>query len=148
MSYGRSYNEMLSLREAMNQLMEESFIRPTRGRQAAGDDMQSVPVNVFQAGDNVVVFAPMPGLQPEDIEIGVAEGVLTIQGKKRGHEERHEFFQHEWTVGPYRRSVQLPDDIDAESARASLDNGVLVITFNKSGRSKPQRIEVRSGQGR
>ncbi len=145
MSFGRGYNDILSLREAMNRLLEESYVQPRRGSEGGSGQAQQVPANVFHSGDNIVVFVPMPGLQPEDVEISVNEGVLTLHGKKRGNEERHEFYVHEWTVGPYTRSLQLPDEVDVESARASLDNGVLVVTFNKSERSKPRRIQVRAG---
>lgn len=146
MSFGRGFEDMLSLREAMNRLFAESYVQPSRTRQqASAESAQAVPVNVFESGDNVVIFAPMPGLQPTDMDISVTENVLTIHGNKRGSEERHNFLVHEWTVGPYQRAVQLPEDVDAASARASLDNGVLVITFNKSERSKPRRIEVQAG---
>ncbi|MDP9382312.1 MAG: Hsp20/alpha crystallin family protein [Chloroflexota bacterium] len=146
MSFGRGFDDVLSLRDAMNRLFAESFVQPTRAQQqAGGENTQAVPVNIFEAGDNVVVFVPMPGLQPTDVDISVSESVLTLRGNKRGHEERHHFLQHEWTVGPYQRSVQLPEDVDVESARASMDNGVLVITFNKSERNRPRRIQVQSG---
>ena len=146
MSYGRGFNDSLTLREAMNQLFEDSFVGAPQRRQERGSGQaQGVPVNIFQSGDNVIVFVPMPGLQPEDVEISVSENVLRLHGNKRGHEERHDFLLHEWTVGPYERAVVLPEDIDVSSARASFDNGVLVITFNKSEASKPRRIEVRSG---
>lgn len=145
MSFGRMHQDALTLREAMNQLFEESFVAPQCARQEASGQAQPIPVNIFQAADNVVVFAPMPGLQPEDVEMHVSENILHIHGKKRGSEERRDLLLHEWTVGPYQRSVQLPEDVDVESARASLDNGVLVVTFNKSERSKPRRIQVRSG---
>jgi HSP20 family protein len=151
MSFGRGFDDPLSLREAMNRLFEESFIpAPTRGRgqsarRPGAAEPQHVPINIFRAGDNVVFFAPMPGLQPDDLELSVSENVLTIRGHKRGHEERHEFLLHEWTVGPYERSLPLPEDLDPESARASMDNGVLVITFNRSERAKPRRIQVQTG---
>jgi HSP20 family protein len=151
MRYGRSYNNSLTLREAISQLLEESFIHPanqlTRDPKLASGDPQSIPVNVFQSGDKVVVFAPMPGLQPEDMEISVTGDTLSIRGKKRGHEERHEFLQHEWTVGPYYRDVHLPENVEPESARASLDNGILVVSFNRLERSEPRRVEVRSSKG-
>lgn len=145
MSFGRMHQDALTLREAMNQLFEESFVSSQRPRQQNENAAQAIPVNIFQAGDNVVVFAPMPGLQPEDVEMHVTENVLHIHGNKRGSEERRDLLLHEWTVGPYHRSVPLPEDVEVESARASLDNGVLVVTFNKSERSKPRRIQVRSG---
>lgn len=145
MSSGRSFNDALTLREAMNRLFEESFIRPTRAREGgAAESAQEIPINIFSSGDNVVLFAPMPGLQPEDIEMSLSEGVLVIHGSKRGHEERHQFFVHEWTVGPYVRTVPLPVDVDPGSARASMDNGVLVVTFNRSERSKPRRIPIQA----
>ena len=149
MSFGRGYSESMPLREALNRLFEDSYIQQaSQSRQPArarGDQGQMVPVNVFRSGDNVVVFAPMPGLQPVDVEITVAENVLSIRGVKRGHEERHDFLLHEWTVGPYYRDVELPQDVEVGSARASLDNGVLVVTFDRSERSKPRRIQIQSG---
>ena len=148
MSYGRGYDEMLTLRDAVHRLFEDSFVRPQgRASETAGDGhAQSIPVNIFEAGDNIVVFSPMPGLHADDVEITVNEGVLTLHGNKRGPgEQRHEYTVHEWTVGPYHRAVPLPDVVDPESARASFDNGVLVVTFNKSERSKPRRIQVQAG---
>lgn len=143
MSFGSSFDDLLSLREAMNRLFEDSYVRPTRGQAEPGKAGQSIPVNIFHAGDNVVVFAPMPGLHAEDVEMSVSGNMLTIHGNKRGPgEERRQFLLHEWTVGPYHRVVELPEDVEAESARASLDNGVLVVTFNKSERNKPRRIPV------
>ncbi len=146
MSFGRGYIESMPLRDALNRLFEDSFVRSGRQQRAAGEN-QIVPVNMFRSTENVVVFAPMPGLQPEDVSITVQDNVLTMHGAKRGNEERNDLIRHEWTVGPYHRDLELPEDVDVNSARASLDNGVLVVTFSKSERSKPRRIEIRTGGG-
>lgn len=149
MSYGRGFQDTLSLREAMNRLFEESFVQQTGQRRRGGQQSQaqSIPVNIFDEGDNITVFAPMPGLQPENIEITANNGILTLSGEQRGPgQERHEYSVHEWTIGPYQRSVPLPEGVDVESARASYDNGVLVVTFNKAEPNRPRRIQVKSGQ--
>ena len=146
MSYGRGFEEPLALREAMNRLFEESFIQPTRAQRHGGTEPQTIPINIFQSGDNVVVFAPMPGLHPEDVEVNVANYVLHIRGHKRGPgEERRHFLIHEWTVGPYERSIPLPEEGDVNSARASFDNGALVVTFDRAEHTKPRRIPVQTG---
>lgn len=130
-------------------LLIERYSPPLPGSGPSADpdaQPQFVPVNVFESADNLVVFVPMPGLQASDITLTLgADGVLSVRGKKRGHEERHRFLRHEWTVGPYEREVRLPDDLDPESARATLDNGVLVVSFNRAQGSMPHRIPITAG---
>ena len=142
MSFGQNPQGAVSLRDAINRLFEDSFVTS----ESPSGGAQPVPVNVFHAGDNIVVYAPMPGLQPEDLDINVTNGVLSIRGEQRGPgQERRDFLRHEWTVGPYQRSIPLPDYVDVSSARASLDNGVLVVTFNRSEQSKPRKIQIQTG---
>ncbi len=93
--------------------------------------LQEVPVKVYRSSDRLMVAIPMPGLQPEDIDIRVDEqGNLVVQGELRGLlKDIKELLIDEWSVGAYRRELSLPNSVDAAHANATYGNGVLVITF-------------------
>src|SRR5918912_3910788 len=77
--------EMLSLRDAMSQLLEGSFVRP--GFAFGGlTGAAGFPVNVYRAGDDLKVQALLPGISPEDVDVSVDQGVLTIAAKRHGWE--------------------------------------------------------------
>lgn len=140
---GPGRGEPLSLHEALDRLLEDGVLRRESVSPRAMGDSQSMPVNIFQTAERVVVYAPMPGLHPEDVEITVHGNLLRLRSVRRGHEERHELVRQEWTVGPYHRDVSLPEDVNAQTARATLDNGVVVVVFDRSGGDRPRRIPVR-----
>lgn len=108
------------------------------------DGQQILPVNVFDTYHDLVVTAPVPGVEPEDINVSVADTTLTIQADMRGPgQQRRDYIQHEWKYGPYFRRLELPCPVDAERANASFGNGVLTLTLPKVEAKQPQRITVR-----
>lgn len=100
--------------------------------------LQTVPVKVYRSADRLTVALPMPGLQPEDIDINVDEqGNLVVQGELRGLlKDIKELLIDEWSVGAYRRELSLPNSVDAAHANATYGNGVLVITFPLSAQTQ------------
>ena len=144
--------EMLSLREAMNQLLEESFIRPgttsfTTGA-SGGAATFSFPLNVYQAGDELTVEALLPGVSQEDLQIDVDRGVLTIAAKRHGWEptEGQSWYLREIRAGNFTRSLSLPFPVEVERASAQFNNGVLTLTLPKAEAAKPKRIQIGAGQ--
>ena len=144
-------NQFTSLRDAMGRLLDQSF---TFGRGEGGEGQpqgaQTVPVNVFESEDVLMILVPMPGLQEEDIDITVRGNSLTVEGRERadlkpGSGKR--YLRHEWRYGPYRRMVELPYAVDANSAEATFGNGVLTVRLQKAETERVRRIQVRSGQG-
>lgn len=95
--------------------------------------LQSIPVKVYRTAERLMVAAPMPGLEPEDIIVTVsAAGQLVLEGALRGALKGvtdKELLIDEWSVGGYYRKLELPDTVDGEHANASYGNGVLVIAF-------------------
>ena len=82
MSRWDPFNEALSLRQALGQLMEEAVVHPGRGLEGRGGGGRlSFPVDVFEREDAVVVMAALPGVRPEDVDITFEENVLTIEGE-------------------------------------------------------------------
>jgi len=87
---------------------------------------------MHQTPDLLVLAAPMPGLEPEDITVTVSSDHLTISGEYRGSRHNQpEVLLAEWTVGPYYREVILPQLVDGELANATYGNGVLVLSMPK-----------------
>jgi HSP20 family protein len=105
---------------------------------------QSVPINVYETDEDIVLVAPMPGVEADNIEIQVLKNTVTLRASLRGPGQRdREYLLHEWTYGPYERTVTLPMEVDAEHANASHGNGVLVLSLPKSNRSRSVRVPLR-----
>ena len=141
--------ELVSLREAMNNLLEESFVRPRQGGtagQAAG-----LAVDVRETPDAFVVTASVPGVSPEEVDITVLGDVLRIRGERR--DDRQEEDQNgRWLIrerrfGAFERTIGLPTTVKADAATADFKDGVLTVTLPKAEEAKPRSIRVRGGAG-
>ena|SRR5947209_14175589 len=93
--------------------------------------LQGIPVKVYRTADRLMVAAPMPGLEPEDIVVEVTEDShLILDGELRGAlKDVKELLIDEWSVGTYYRELALPDAVDGEHANVNYGNGVLVVTL-------------------
>ncbi|MEO7912669.1 MAG: Hsp20/alpha crystallin family protein [Roseiflexaceae bacterium] len=141
------FQDVLSLREAMNQLMEESFVRPntTQGAQ------NFVPaLDLSENAEGYLVEAALPGLKPEDVEITVENNVLTIKGETRQEvdDQKRNFHRIERRFGTFQRTVGLPTTVRADAIQASLTNGVLRLEIPKAEKVKPRKISVNLGENK
>jgi HSP20 family protein len=105
---------------------------------------QAPPVKLYRSEDRVTIAAPMPGLEPQDINVAVTEdGKLTLFGELRGEMKGDkDVILDEWNPGPYRRSIDLPEAVDGSSANATYNNGVLVVSLLTSNSTVPAAIEL------
>jgi HSP20 family protein len=119
--------DLVSLREAMDRLFEESFVRPWgRWLSPAGDE--TLAVDMYATDENVVVKAAIPGVKPEDIDISITGDTLNIKGETRAKEEIAEerYIRRECRYGAFSRSLLLPTSVVADKAEAEFENGVPV----------------------
>jgi HSP20 family protein len=138
------FEELMSLREAMDRLFEESIVRPRAGwpaRWAAG----TLAVDMYETNDDVVVKTAIPGIKPEDVDITIAGDTLTIKGetKVEAEVERDCYICQERRYGSFSRSLLLPTSIVADKARAEFENGILTLTLPKAEEVKPKSIKVK-----
>jgi HSP20 family protein len=134
--------EMMSLREAMDQLFDQAFTRP-RG----ANGVSVIPaIDVYETPDDVVVRANLPGLNSDDVQISVTSGLLILRGEFKEKNEPKQATYHilERRTGAFERSVMLPSDVQTEKAKAHFENGVLTITLPKVETVKPKTITVKA----
>ncbi|GLC26880.1 Hsp20/alpha crystallin family protein [Roseisolibacter agri] len=109
------------------------------------------PLEVFQRGDELVVRADLPGMRPDDVQIEVEDGVLTISGERREeHEDRERgFYRTERSYGAFSRSIALPEHVDEERVQARYEHGVLEVTVPVPQQQprRGRRVEIQSGAG-
>lgn len=144
------FRDMLSLRDAMNQLMEESFVRPGTGRDAAsGGGTQGLALDIADRDDAYEVTASLPGTRPEDIQVQVLGDTLTIRAETRTTEERQQgnYLLRERHAGVVQRAVTLPGPVDPDAVDATYEHGVLTLRLPKSRANRPRQIQIRSGAG-
>jgi HSP20 family protein len=93
---------------------------------------QNVPVRIYQTDDRIMVAAPLPGLEPENIAVTIAGDRVIIRGEERGPgQHERDLLVAEWTIGPYYREVVLPQPVDGTLTNATYGNGVLVLALPK-----------------
>jgi len=133
--------EVDSLQSEVNRLFDTFF----GGRPASGALRRWVPpMDLVETDDHLVLRADLPGLDVDDVNIEVKDGVLTVSGERKAeHEERADgFYRVERAFGGFSRSMSLPQDVDAERIDASFDKGVLEVRIPKPEERKPHRVEI------
>jgi HSP20 family protein len=105
-------------------------------------------LDISERKDAYLVTVELPGLKPEDLDITMEDGLLTIQGERHfAHDSsEQQFHRVERRYGAFRRSITLPAHVMAEGIEASFEDGVLQILAPKAEEAKPKRIEVRPGR--
>lgn len=106
------------------------------------------PINVFEDKEgSLVIIAEAAGLDPDQIELGNQRLTLTVhsQRKPRDGDKAVGFHRRERSFGEFSRSVQLPEDYDAQKAEAKYQNGLLIVRVPKAETAKPRRITVAAG---
>jgi HSP20 family protein len=134
------FGELLSLRQAMDRLFEDSFVRPG----SLGESQSALAVDVSSNEDEIVIEAAMPGVRPEDVDISVLGDTLTISGQTRDAKQGEEsgYSYREIRRGAFSRSLTLPGGLDADRSTASFENGMLRLTIPKAEEAKPRQIRI------
>ena len=140
------FGDLLSLRQAMDRLFEESFVKPGTWQFGEG---QLVPVDVYQTVDEIVVEAILPGVKPEEVDITVEGNVLTIAGDTSSAiPAREGLLLQEIRRGRFVRTLNLPEGLEPDKAAATFEDGVLTLRIPKAEQVKPRQIKITTEQAR
>lgn len=134
------------LRTSMERFFDDGGMRPWRFFSTT-DAESGFPLEVAESDDEIEVKAALPGLKPEDVEINVSNGVLTIKGehKEEDEEKKRGYYRREIHYGVLHRSVSLPSDVDVDKAVAKFDNGMLRLKLPKAEVLRPRQIKISEG---
>ncbi|HEY7024860.1 MAG TPA: Hsp20/alpha crystallin family protein [Candidatus Limnocylindrales bacterium] len=132
--------ELVSLRQAMDRLFEDSWVRP-RG---SFGDQPDMALDIKSTGDEIVVEAALPGIKPEDVDVSVLGDTLTISASHRDESSRDEegYSYREIRRGSFSRTITLPSGVKTDSAMANFENGMLTLRLPKAEEAKPRQIRI------
>jgi HSP20 family protein len=117
------------------------FRRVTR-RLAEQPRQNTLRVNVREEEEDAyTLYALVPGLKAEDLNIQVLENVVSIEGEYKA-DENADFVLTEIPQGEFRRTLRMPAEIDAEKVEAKIEDGVLTLTLPKAESAKPKKIKI------
>jgi HSP20 family protein len=134
------FRDAVSLRDAMNSLFQESFVRPNAGSGGGA----ALPVDVMENENEYVVHASLPGVKPEEVQITVHGDTLLIRGETKHEEEKKD---NNWLIrerrsGSFQRSLSFNTPVNPDNAVAQFEHGVLTLTLPKAEEAKPKQIKV------
>jgi HSP20 family protein len=130
----------LSIADLMEDFWKSPFDFPMT------NEAQFPALDISEDEKNITVKAEIPGMEPKDIDISMANGMLIIKGEKKFEDEKKKENYHriERSYGSFYRSLPLSAGIKEEAIKAQYDKGILTITLPKSEVSKAKKIEITS----
>jgi HSP20 family protein len=139
------FSEMMTVRQAMDRLFEDSFVNPLSMRTYSGE-AAGPALDVHETGDDIVVTAALPGLRAEDVDITITGQTLSIRGEFKADEkvERDQYLYRERRYGTFNRQLQLPVRVQGDAATATFEDGLLKLSIPKAEEVKPRQIQVKA----
>jgi HSP20 family protein len=137
----------LSLQREIDRLFDD-FTRgfPTFSMTSASGGKLMPVTDVTETDKVIEITAELPGLEEKDVQINLAENVLTIKGEKKAEKEQKEkdFRMVERSYGAFERTIALPEGVNPDSIKATIAKGVLTVTVPKPAPAQAKTIEVRA----
>ncbi|MDD5731420.1 MAG: Hsp20/alpha crystallin family protein [Patescibacteria group bacterium] len=134
---------------------EDDFLGGNNTELVASDDNDlmsdelegQLSIDMYQTDDDLIIKAPVAGVDPNDLEVSVTEDSFVIRGKRHDEhkQEKGNYFVHECYWGSFSRSESLPVPVVAEKAEASINKkGVLTIRVPKSSKGKSKTLKIKT----
>ena len=143
----RADNPFVSLQNEIDRLFDD-FTRgfPSLSMGNGGMTAMVPTMDVAETDKEIEITAELPGLEEKDVQINVADNVLTIRGEKKAEKEQKDknYRLIERSYGSFERSLELPEGFNADAIKASIDKGVLKVTVQKPAPAQVKKIEVKS----
>ena len=137
-----------SLRSAMERLLEQAVVRPGSVLSSAQGTL-TPPMDVFEQEDRYVVRCYLPGIKPEDVDLSVRQGTLTLKGhwpNPLATDDRGKpvtWLLQEFGTGQFTRTLSLPKAVNGEAVEAHYEQGILTIVLPVAAHEQPRSISIR-----
>ncbi len=138
-----------AMRREMDRLFEEMTKSFSLARPAFGMGVMAPRVDMRETDTAIEIQAELPGVTEKDIEVQLADGVLTLKGEKKQEREEKEkgYYLMERAYGSFLRQIPIPVEVEEDKVEAKFDKGVLTITLPKKpeAQTKAKKIEIKTG---
>jgi len=134
--------ELVSFQDAMERLFDERSFRPMW---VANGERLAVPaLDVYGTPEAVIAKVALPGVKPDEVDVTIGDGVVTISGAFTEEKETSEagYVHKELSQGRFSRSFSLPTTVKADAAKAEFKDGLLTLTLPKTEEVKPTHVKV------
>ena len=139
--------ELNTIQGEMNRLFNSLFESASPSNGGTSVRRWIPAMDLVENDDDFVLRADLPGLREDDVKIEVEDNVLTVSGERQvEHEDRKDgYYRLERGSGAFRRSLTLPEGVDAEKINASFEDGVLEVRIPKPEQRKPRKVTISAG---
>ncbi len=137
--------DFVSLSQAMNRLMEQSFVPgwlSGEGTREAG--VLRLPLDAYATDEEIVILASVPGATADDVNITFEEHTLIIEGEIQAPLENVDYVLRERPFGRFRRTLNVNTPVDIDKAEAKFESGVLTLILPKAEQARPKSIKIKS----
>lgn len=119
--------------------------KPKRKEWLQSNDEGQLTVDMYQTGNEIIIQSTVAGLKPEELDVSISQDMVTIRGKRqRMHEiSKENYFYQELYWGSFSRSILLPQEVDADSAEATIKEGLLTLRLPKLDKNRVQKLKVK-----
>ena len=137
------FRDLMTAQRDFDRLFREAF-SPALAEGEVSTRTWAPPVDIYEDGDNLVLKAELPGVNPDDVEIRVEDNTLYLKGERKFEKEVKEQNYHriERSYGTFTRTFSLPNSLDADKVTANYKDGVLTLVMPKKEEAKPKTIKV------
>lgn len=132
------------LQRRMNSLFDDFFGRSSSDLWSGFGNAFAPQIDLSETDTEVRISAELPGLEEKDVEVTLSDNRLTIKGEKKEEqeEEKGDYYHSERSYGYFERSVQLPQGVDADKAKAKFKKGVLKVAIPKKPEAQSTRRKI------
>ena len=132
--------ELMSLREAMDHLLEESLAE----KGVRGKNEGRLPIDVYTTPSEIVIQAAIPGVPPEEVSVTIESETLTIRCELPEPLENVEYIFQERPFGKFSRALTLNVPVDTDNITATFNNGLLTLALPKRAPAEPKTIKIQT----
>lgn len=135
------FRDLVNIQERVSRLLADA---PPRWASDEAYGAWIPPVDIFEQGDQLIIHAEMPGVDGDDIDVRVENGILHLQGQRKREEaiEDQNAYRLERLYGAFSRSFSLPTTVDSSKISAKLQDGILEVRLPKAEEAKPKKVQV------
>jgi HSP20 family protein len=134
--------EVVTLRDAVERLFDDRLMRPIWPFN--GDREATPALDLYTTPESVIARIALPGVKPDDVDVTVADDLVTVNGTFKEEKEKTEpgYIHKELSRGAFHRSFIVPTPVKAEAAKASFKDGLLILTLPKTEGAQPKHLKV------